>query len=97
MTAWKTSPVDTAIDAIAMNVDETYVKEFTGEGQTLTGYLWVGVGDAQHPYDCFTCISSRACVGAERFLRGFQGCLVADAYIAYERIGALWPGVSKAI
>lgn len=85
-----------ARQSAVMNVDETYVKELTGEGQTLTGYLWVGVGDAQHPYDCFTYTSSRACVGAERFLRGFQGYLVADAYVAYERIGELWPGVSKA-
>ena len=85
-----------ARQSAVMNVDETYVKELTGEGQTLTGYLWVGVGDAQHPYDCFTYTSSRACVGAERFLRGFQGYLVADAYVAYERISELWPGVSKA-
>jgi len=28
-------------------------------------------------------------------LEGFQGYLTADAYIAYERIGKLWPGVIK--
>ena len=85
-----------ARQSAVLNVDETYIKELTGEGETLTGYLWVGVGDAQHPYDCFTYTSSRACEGPERFLQGFQGYLVADAYIAYERIGELWPGVSKA-
>lgn len=85
-----------ARQSAVLNVDETYVKELTGEGRTLTGYLWVGVGDARHPYDCFTYTSSRACDGAEQFLRGFQGYLVADAYVAYERIGKLWPGVSKA-
>jgi transposase len=79
-----------------LNVDETYVQELCGQGQTLTGYLWAGVGDAQHPYDCFAYTSSRRCAGPEEFLRGFQGYLVADAYIAYERIGELWPGVSKA-
>ncbi|MFO0905991.1 MAG: IS66 family transposase [Pirellulales bacterium] len=85
-----------ARQSAVLNVDETYVKELAGEGRTLTGYLWVGVGDARHPYDCFTYTSSRACDGAEQFLRGFQGYLVADAYVAYERIGKLWPGVSKA-
>jgi hypothetical protein len=28
-------------------------------------------------------------------LTGFQGYLTADAYVAYERIGKLWPGVVK--
>jgi transposase len=79
-----------------LHVDETYVQELCDEGQTLTGYLWAGVGDARHPYDCFAYTSSRSCVGPEAFLQGFQGYLVADAYIAYERIGKLWPGVLKA-
>ncbi|MFO0816379.1 MAG: IS66 family transposase [Pirellulales bacterium] len=79
-----------------LHVDETYVQELCDEGQTLTGYLWAGVGDARHPYDCFVYTSSRSCVGPEAFLQGFQGYLVADAYIAYERIGKLWPGVLKA-
>ena len=29
-------------------------------------------------------------------LEGFQGYLTADAYVAYERIGRLWPDVIKA-
>jgi hypothetical protein len=66
------------------------------EGQTLTGYLWAGIGDARRPYDCFVSTSSRSCVGPEAFLQGFQGYWVADAHIAYVRIGKLWPGVLKA-
>ncbi len=76
-------------------VDETPVKELA-PGGTLTGYLWTAVGDANHPYDCFTYTSDRRSIGPETFLAGYQGYLLADAYVGYERIGKLWPGVLKA-
>jgi transposase len=77
-------------------MDETPVKELGGVGTTLTGYLWTGVGDADHPYDCFFYSSDRRTVRAQEYLSGFQGYLLTDAYVAYERIGALWPGVINA-
>jgi hypothetical protein len=76
-------------------MDETPVMELGGPGRTLKGYLWAGVGDANHPYDCFFYTSDRRSIRAETMLAGFQGYLTADAYIAYERIGELWPGVFK--
>lgn len=76
-------------------VDETPVKELA-PGGTLTGYLWTAVGDANHPYDCFAYTSDRRSIGPETFLSGYQGCLLSDAYVGYERIGKLWPGVLKA-
>ena len=79
-----------------LGMDETPVMELGGPGRTLKGYLWAGVGDAQHPYDCFFYTSDRRSIRAESMLAGFQGYLTADAYIAYERIGELWPGVFKA-
>lgn len=79
-----------------LGVDETPVMELGGPGRTLQGYLWAGVGDAQHPYDCFAYTSDRRSIRAESLLAGFQGYLTADAYVAYERIGQLWPGVFKA-
>jgi hypothetical protein len=54
------------------------------------------VDDANHPYDCFAYTSDRRSIRAESLLGGFQGYLTADAYVAYERIGQLWPGVFKA-
>lgn len=78
-----------------LGMDETYVKELCGRGKARTGYLWVGVGDARHPYDCFFYTSSRQCAGPEAILAGFCGYLVADAYVAYERIGILWEEVLK--
>jgi hypothetical protein len=77
-------------------MDETPVKELGGVGTTLTGYLWTGVGDVDHPYDCFFYTSDRRSIRPETFLSRYQGYLLADAYIAYERIGELWPGVAKA-
>jgi transposase len=79
-----------------LGMDETPVMELGGPGRTLKGYLWAGVGDANHPYDCFFYTSDRRSIQVESMLAGFQGYLTADAYIAYERIGALWPGVFKA-
>jgi hypothetical protein len=36
-----------------LGMDETPVMELGGPGRTLKGYLWTGVGDKDHPYDCF--------------------------------------------
>jgi transposase len=85
-----------ALQSKIVAMDETPVMELGGPGKTLTGYLWAGVGDADHPYDCFFYTSDRCASGPETFLSGFQGYLLTDAYIGYERIGELWPGVFKA-
>jgi transposase len=82
--------------SLAITMDETPVRELGGVGTTLKGYLWAGVGDADHPYDCFFYSSDRRTVRPQEYLAGFQGYLVTDAYIAYERIGTLWPGVLNA-
>jgi transposase len=81
-----------ALQSAVLGMDETPVMELAAE-RTLKGYLWVGVGDAQHPYDCFFYSSDRRTIRAEEVLTGFQGYLTADAYVAYERIGQLRPGV----
>jgi len=84
------------LQSAVLGMDETPVMELGGPGRTLKGYLWTGVGDAKHPYDCFFYSSDRRSIRPETVLAGFQGYLTADAYVAYERIGALWPGVFKA-
>lgn len=85
-----------ALQSAVLGVDETPVMELGGPGRTLKGYLWVGVGDAHHPYDCFFYTSDRRGIRAEEMLDGFKGYLTSDAYIAYERLGTLWPGVINA-
>ena len=81
-----------ARQSAVLGMDETPVMELGGPGRTLKGYLWTGVGDANHPYDCFFYTSDRRSIRAEAMLAGFQGYLTADAYIAYERIGAAVAG-----
>lgn len=84
------------LQSAVLGMDETPVMELGGPGRALKGYLWTGVGDAAHPYDCFFYTSDRRSIGPETKLANFQGYLTADAYVAYERIGSLWPGVFKA-
>lgn len=84
------------LQSLVIAMDETPVKELGGVGTTRTGYLWTGVGDGAHPYDCFFYTSDRRSIRAESFLAGFQGYLLADAYTGYERIGRLRPDVIKA-
>lgn len=84
-----------ALMSAVLGVDETPVMELGEPGRTLKGYLWAGVGDVNHPYDCFAYTSDRRIIRAESLLAGFHGYLTADAYVAYERIGELWPGVFK--
>ena len=85
-----------ALQSAVLGMDETPVLELGGPGRTLKGYLWAGIGDANHPYDCFFYTSDRRSIRAETLLQSFQGYLTADAYVAYERIGQLWPSVFKA-
>lgn len=87
---------DRARQSQVIAMDETPVKELGGRGTTLKGYLWCGVGDEEHPYDCFFYSSDRRSIRPETYLAGFQGYLVADAYVAYERIGKLRPEIIKA-
>ena len=79
-------------------VDETPIKELGGSqpGKSLKGYLWTMSGDATSPYDCFFYSSNRRSLHPKTFLTGFEGYLLSDAYIGYEQIGELWPGVLKA-
>lgn len=87
---------DRARQSRVIAMDETPVRELGGPGTTLKGYLWCGVGDADHPYDCFFYSSDRRMIRPETYLEGFRGYLLADAYVAYERIGELWSEVIKA-
>jgi len=84
-----------ALQSLCLTVDETPIKELA-PGTTRTGYLWTAVGDASHPYDCFAYTSDRSSAGPEDFLSGYQGYLLSDAYVGYERIGRLWEDVIKA-
>ena len=48
--------------------------------------MWIYRGDDDHPYNVFDFTVSRSRDGPARFLRGFRGTLLADAYGGYDGI-----------
>lgn len=57
-----------------------------GQGKTRAARMWVYVGDEANPYDIFDFTLSRNRDGPQRFLRGFSGTLLADAYGGYDGV-----------
>jgi hypothetical protein len=55
-------------------------------GKTHRAYLWVYIGDAQHPYTIYDFTWTRSRDGPLKFLRGYKGHLQADAYSGYEAL-----------
>jgi transposase len=56
--------------------------------KTRTGRFWDYIGDVRHPYVVYDYTPRRTQDGPERFLKGFQGYLQADAFSGYDRICA---------
>jgi transposase len=67
--------------------DDTPVTVLGGEepGST-TGRFWAYIGDGEHPYTAYDFTMSRSRDGPTAFLRGYRGCLQADAYGGYDGI-----------
>src|SRR5581483_3929013 len=65
--------------------DDTSVKlRVAGAQRTSKAHLWVGIGDADHPYVVFDFTADYTASGPERFLDGYRGYLQADALAQYE-------------
>jgi transposase len=72
-------------------VDETSIKLLDPElAYARSAYLWAVVGDAAHPYTTFYFTEDRSRAGPEKFLQGFAGVLVSDAYVCYESLQSEW-------
>jgi transposase len=56
--------------------------------RTRTGRFWVYLGDPSHPYTVFAYTPSRRRDGPQQFLKGWSGCLQADAFGGYDGIYA---------
>ena len=54
-------------------------------------YLWVYLGDADHPYTVYDFTWGRGGQGPETFLEKFEGYLQADAYAGYDGVYAKRP------
>ncbi len=55
-----------------------------GEKKTHKSYLWVYVGDREHPFTVYDYARTRGSEWPLRFLEGYKGYLQADDYAGYE-------------
>jgi transposase len=87
--------VKRALLSIVIHTDDTTVPVFDPTlPKTRTGRFWVYVGDVRNPFVVYDYTPRRTRDGPERFLKGFQGYLQADAFSGYDRICA-GPGVKE--
>ena len=69
--------------------DDTGVKlRVPGSRRTTKAHLWVGIGDADHPYVVFDFTTDHTADGPTRFFGGFEGYFQADALAQYEGLYA---------
>jgi transposase len=69
-----------------VQTDDTPVKVLDPNlPKTRTGRIWPYVGDAAHPAVVYDYTPTRERDGPEKFLKGYQGYLQADAYSAYDQ------------
>lgn len=67
-----------------LRADETTARVLRpGTGSTKLVYLWVYVGDGDHPYQCFDYRLDRTRAGPQEILKDFQGGLLTDGHSAY--------------
>ncbi len=72
------------LESFYVRVDETTGRVLRpGTGETGLVYLWIYVGDDDHPYQLFDYQLNRSRAGPEEILRGFQGGLLTDGYSVY--------------
>jgi len=67
-----------------LRIDETTARVLRpGTGKTDLVYLWIYVGDDDHPYQLFDYRLDRSRAGPKEILSGFQGGLLTDGHSAY--------------
>lgn len=68
-----------------VHADDTPVKlRVAGQDRTTRAHLWVGIGDADHPYVVFDFTTDYTADGPEQFFDGYAGYFQADALAQYE-------------
>jgi len=67
-----------------LRIDETTGRVLRpGAGKTDLIYLWIYIGDDDHPYQLFDYRLDRSRAGPEEILSGYQGGLLTDGHSAY--------------
>jgi transposase len=74
-----------ALKSHVVATDDTPVDVHTAGGNHQ-GRLWVYVGDPLHPYTVYDFSWTRGGEHPERFLAGFRGILLADAFSGYDAL-----------
>ena len=75
------------LKSFVVHSDDTSVPVQT-DGKTHKGYLWVYIGDREHPYTVYDFTWTRSRAGPQQFLAGYEGYLQADAYAGYDQLYA---------
>lgn len=71
-------------ESFYVRADETTARVLRpGTGSTQQVYLWVYVGDDEHPYQLFDYRLDRSRAGPREMLAGFTGGLLTDGHSAY--------------
>jgi transposase len=79
--------VQRVLESGVVGTDDTIMPMLApGEGKAKKARMWVYVGDDEHPYNIFEFTLSRSRDGPARFLNGYKGTLLADAYGGYDGI-----------
>ncbi|MEI8166771.1 MAG: IS66 family transposase, partial [Chloroflexales bacterium] len=73
------------LQSAVINTDDTPVP-VQQKGKTHRGYLWVYLGDADHPYTLYDFTWTRGREGPLAFLEGYEGYLQADAFSGYDEL-----------
>jgi transposase len=86
--AWLLEPVARAmrrevLKSYCLHTDDTPVP-VQDQGKTHRAYLWVYIGDTDHPYTVYDFTWTRSRDGPEKFLDGYEGHLQADAFSGYD-------------
>ena len=72
------------LESFYLRADETTARVLRpGTGATKLVYLWIYVGDDDHPYQLFDYRLDRSRAGPKEILTGFQGGLLTDGYSVY--------------
>jgi transposase len=75
------------LDSFYLRVDETTARVLRpGMGKVGTAYLWIYVGDDEHPYNLFDFHLSRSRAGPQKILRNYRGGILSDAHSAYRAL-----------
>jgi transposase len=86
--------MSSVLQSEVLAADESPTRAGTGHGKMKKGFFWVFFGDKEEVVFLFS--PSRGRNVLDEFLKGFQGTLLSDGYIAYESFAKSTLGITPA-